>query len=123
MKPQPAPAENREGDLFRVELRALVDPAHALVKLADTVAWPRLEESFGVLFCDDNGRPALSTRLLIALHYLKYAYDLSDEDVVGGWVENPYWQYLSGLQFFEHDPPLDPSSMSRWRKRVGQARA
>jgi transposase, IS5 family len=123
MKPQPAPAENREGDLFRVELRALVDPAHALVKLADTVAWPRLEESFGVLFCDDNGRPALSTRLLIALHYLKYAYDLSDEDVVGGWVENPYWQYLSGMQFFEHDPPLDPSSMSRWRKRVGEAGA
>ena len=99
------------------------NPAHALVKLADTVAWSRLEEVFGALYCDDNGRAALPTRLLIALHYLKYAYDLSDADVVAGWIENPYWQYLSGMQFFEHDPPLDPSSMTRWRKRVGEAGA
>ncbi len=38
-----------------------------------------------------------------------------------GWVENPYWQYLSGMEFFCHEPPIDPSSMSRWRSRVGEA--
>jgi len=47
----------------------------------------------------------------------------SDDDVVAGWVENPYWQYLSGMQFFEHDPPIDSSSMTRWRKRIGEAGA
>jgi hypothetical protein len=36
-------------------------------------------------------------------------------------VENPYWQYLSGMEFFCHEPPIDPSSMSRWRRRVGEA--
>jgi IS5 family transposase len=35
------------------------------------------------------------------------------------WVENPYWQYFSGRQHFEHRLPIDPSSMTRWRKRVG----
>jgi transposase, IS5 family len=49
--------------------------------------------------------------------------NLSDDDVVAGWVENPCWQYLSGMQFFEHEPPIDPSSMSRWRKRIGEAGA
>jgi len=40
--------------------------------------------------------------LIVALHYLKYTYKLSDEDVVATWVENPYWQYFSGMKFFEH---------------------
>src|SRR5258706_2008380 len=123
MKPKISSADNRQGDLFRVELRALVDPAHGLVKLADTVAWSRLEELFGALFCEDNGRPAHPTRLLVALHYLKFGYDLSDADVVAGWIENPYWQYLSGMQFFEHRRPLEPSSLTRWRQRVGEAGA
>ena len=26
--------------------------------------------------------------------YLKYTHNLSDEDVVEGWVENSYWQYF-----------------------------
>jgi IS5 family transposase len=57
---------------------------------------------------------------MVALHYLKYTHDLSDEAVVRGWVENPYWQYLSGMKFFCHEMPIDPSSMSRWRRRVGE---
>ena len=59
----------------------------------------------------------------MSLHYLKYTHDLSEEAVLRGWVENPYWQYLSGMEHFEHEPPIDPSSMSRWRRRVGQAGA
>ena len=49
----------------------------------------------------------------MSLHYLKYTHDLSEEAVLRGWVENPYWQYLSGMEHFEHEPPIDPSSMSR----------
>jgi IS5 family transposase len=40
--------------------------------------------------------------LLVSLNYLKYVYDLSDEGVLELWVENPYWQHLSGMKFFEH---------------------
>jgi IS5 family transposase len=60
---------------------------------------------------------------MLALHYLKAAFSLSDEDVVRGWVENPYWQSFSGMKFFEHEAPIDPSSMTRWRKRMGEAGA
>jgi IS5 family transposase len=60
---------------------------------------------------------------MVSLQYLKYTYNLSDDEVVAGCVENPYWQYLSGMQFFEHQPPINPSSMSRWRKRIGEAGA
>jgi transposase, IS5 family len=60
---------------------------------------------------------------MVALHYLKYQHDLSDEDVVGLWVENPYWQHFSGMTHFQHRMPIDPSSMTRWRKRLGDAGA
>jgi IS5 family transposase len=60
---------------------------------------------------------------MVALHYLKYQHDLSDEDVVAAWVENPYWQHFSGMKHFQHHKPIDPSSMTRWRKRLGDAGA
>ena len=56
---------------------------------------------------------------MAALHYLKYTHDLSDDEAVARWVENPYWQHFSGRQHFEHKFPIDPSSMTRWRKRIG----
>jgi IS5 family transposase len=123
MKPRQSPQKNHQRDLFRPELTSIIHPGHGLVKLAQTVNWDRLDEVFGETYCPDNGRPAVSTRLMVALHYLKYTFNLSDEDVVAGWVENPYWQYWSGMKFFEHIMPIHPSSMTRWRNRIGEAGA
>jgi len=52
----------------------------------------------------------LSTCLLVALHYFKYTHNLSDEKVVQAWVENPYWQVLAGMKWFEHKPSKVPES-------------
>ena len=109
--------------MFRPELVKIVAPGLGLVKLARIVDRDRMDELFSQTYCPDNGRPGVSTRLMVALHYLKFSFNLSDDDVVTGWVENPYWQYLSGMQFFEHEPPIDSSSMTRWRKRIGEAGA
>ena len=106
-------------DWVRIELKNLIDQRHPLVKVSRQINWMSFEQKFGVSYAED-GRPAIETRLMVSLHYLKYTYDMSDEDVVGHWVENPYWQYLSGRQYFEHALPIDPSSMTRWRKRVGE---
>ena len=38
------------------------------------------------------------------------------------WVENPYWQAFCGFEYMQHEPPIDPSSLSRWRSRVGAER-
>ena len=123
MKPKKSPVHERQGNLFRVELARIIDRGHGLVKLAEAVDWHRLDEMFGSTYCPDNGRPGVSTRLMVALHYLKYTHNLSDEEVVACWVENLYWQYFSGMKWFEHDVPIDPSSMTRWRKRIGEAGA
>lgn len=51
--------------------------------------------------------------------YLQHLHGLSDEAVVARWVENPYFQHFSGETFFQHSPPIHPSSLSRWRDRIG----
>ena len=45
---------------------------------------------------------------------------MSDEDVVQRWIENPYWQHFSGEPYFRHELPCDPSSLVRWRQRIGE---
>lgn len=57
---------------------------------------------------------------MAGLLYLQHAYRLSDEAVVARWVENPYYQHLTGETFFQHQPPIDPSSLTRWRGRIGE---
>ena len=64
---------------------------------------------FGATYCLDNGRPAVGTRLVAALHYLKYTYNLSDEDIVAGWAGNPCWQHFSGMKWLEHEAPINPA--------------
>jgi transposase, IS5 family len=38
------------------------------------------------------------------------------------WIENPYYQYFCGEEFFQHRLPLDRSSMTHWRNRMGEER-
>jgi IS5 family transposase len=59
---------------------------------------------------------------MVGLVYLKHAFDESDESVVARWVENPYWQFFCGCEYMQHELPIDPSSLSKWRKRVGAER-
>jgi len=59
---------------------------------------------------------------MVGLLYLKHAFNESDESVVARWVDNPYWQFFCGLCYMQHELPIDPSSLSRWRKRVGAER-
>jgi len=68
MKPKKPANKNRQRELFRIELIQIIDPGHSLSKLANVVDWDRFEEVFGSTYCPDNGRPAISTRLMVALH-------------------------------------------------------
>ena len=115
--------EQPQRELFQVELEQLIDMNHPLVRLGLCIDWASFELALGATYHPTQGAPGIQTRLMVALHYLKYQHDLSDENVVAHWVENPYWQHFSGQQFFQHQMPIEPSSMTRWRKRLGEAGA
>jgi IS5 family transposase len=107
-------------ELFRQPLSEMLNFKHPLVKLADVIDWEEIERSFGAHFELSTGRPALPPRLFAGLLYLQHAYDCSDEAIVNTWVENPYVQYFTGETYFQTEAPMDSSSLTRWRKRIGE---
>lgn len=120
MQPKKQPADALQ--LFQAHFNQILNRDHPLIRLADQIDWPRFDVAFADCYKEDMGAPAKAPRLMVGLAYLKYAFDESDESVVARWVENPYWQYFCGFTHMQHEAPIDPSSLSRWRKRVGAAR-
>jgi IS5 family transposase len=120
MKPK-AMRPTQEQPLIGWRLDMVLDPRQDIYRLAGAIDWAALEAAFGGLYCADNGRPGVPIRLMAGLHLLKHAHGLSDEEVVARWVQNPYDQYFCGEEFFQHELPIDPSQMTRWRKRIGEA--
>ena len=98
-----------------------LDRDHPLLILASHIGWSSFDKSFSSLFQPNHlgGRPPAPVRLMVSLMMLAYMYNLSDERVVELWAENPYWQSFSGFDFFHKQQPVDPSSLSRWRTRMG----
>jgi IS5 family transposase len=105
-------------ELFRTPILEFADTDHPLVVLANKLDWQSLEEHFDNLYKQGPGQPPLRIRLVLGLHLIKYLDNLSDEAVVLKFIENPYYQHFCGNAYFEHKIPCDPSSLTRWRKRI-----
>ena len=117
MKPKKTERRSQE-ELFRSRLEQMIDLRHSLCQLADRINWESFIQEFGALYVEEMGRPGLPIRLMVGLHYLKHLYGESDESVVVKYLENPYWQYFCGNEYFEHGLPCNPTSLVKWRQRV-----
>jgi len=103
-----------------VELESFVDKSHPLYQLANILNWDYLTSSFGDYYVENNGRPGIPIRVIAGLHYLKYLENESDESVIEKFCENPYWQYFCGFKTFQHELPCHPTSLVKWRHRIGE---
>jgi len=120
MQPKKSPQDEPTAfRLFQSRLDSQINLDHPLCKLADEIQWSRFDEAYAPLYCENNGAPGLPTRLMVGMQYLKYTYNLSDEELVRRWLENPYWQYFCGETHFQTDFPLASTSLGVWRRRIG----
>ena len=108
----------RHDDLFRARLDQIINMRHELVVLANKIDWAWLDAELAESF-SDQGRPAEPVRFMIGMFMLKHTYGLSDEQVWDRWVQDPYFQYFTGEEFFQHELVHERSGMSHWRKRIG----
>lgn len=120
MKPKPKAKTYEQPLIATMRLELAIDMDHELVRLAQTIDWGAISAEFRPMYCPDNGRPAIPTRLMAGLQLLKHTFNMSDEQVVTRWTENPYWQYFCGEEFFRHKLPIHPTQMTRWRQRIGE---
>jgi len=104
MKPKPRPKSNQL-DLFQAQLEQLLNHDHPLFELANQIAWKRFDAVLADCYSADIGAPAKAIRLLVGLHYLKHAFNESDESLLECRVENPYWQYFCGFETMQHEVP------------------
>jgi IS5 family transposase len=105
-------------DLFRARLDQIIDMKHELVRLGGQIDWGWIDGEVAPLY-SEQGRPGIETRFVIGLMLLKHIYGLSDEGVCERWVYDPYFQYFTGQEFFQHVFPHERSDLSHWRKRLG----
>lgn len=118
MKPKSRP-ESSQLQLFQAQFEQLLNHDHPLYVLAGQIDWERFDAALADCYSPDQGAPAKAVRLVVGLHYLKHTFNESDESVVDRWVENPYWQYFCGFETMQHQWPLHPTSLTKWRQRVG----
>ena len=91
--------------------------------LAGQIDWARFDAALADCYSPDQGALAKAVRLLVGMHYLKHAFDESDESLVERWVENPYWQHFCGFETMQHELPLRPTSLTKWRSTGGRRQA
>jgi IS5 family transposase len=96
-----------------------LNPRDPLFLMTSQVNWSFFEEAFSAYYPDGPGQPPKPVRLMVGLMLLQHMNGLSDEQVVDQWVQNPYWQYFCGYDYLQWDLPCDPSSLTRWRARLG----
>lgn len=121
MKPR-SRSDASQLDLFKAQFSQILNPDHPLLILAEKIDWKRFDLALADCFCPDFGAPALPTRLMVGLLYLKHAFNESDESLLERWVENPYWQAFCGFTTMQHELPIHPTSLVKWRQRAGAER-
>ena len=121
-KMRPKKINNSQSDLFKNRLSEELNPKHELRQLSTLIPWENLEEEFSEIYADNGvgGQPPKPVRLIVGLLLLQHMHNLSDENVVRMWVENPYWQYFCGYDYLQWTVPINPSSLTRWRGRLGK---
>ena len=71
------PRDDRQKDLLRPALEAIIDLGHPLVRLAREIDWRFLDKRFASVCTAGAGQPPLATRLVAGLFILKHMHDLS----------------------------------------------
>jgi len=105
-------------DLFRSRLENIINLRHELALLGGQIDWAFFDDAYEA-FYSEEGRPGIATRMMVGLHILKHMFNLSDDGVCDRWVYDPYFQHFCGEEYFRFELPIDRSSMSRWRDRIG----
>lgn len=111
------PSESQQS-VFSPSLEVMLNPNHELVTLGKRLDWDRLEARFAGLYATE-GRPSIPIRVMVSLLLLQRLKNVSDEEVVKQWVQNPYWQWFSGMTIFNWAVPCDPTELGKFRKRIG----
>ena len=139
------PIDTATEDFYRLRLDHMIDLRHSLAVLSSRMPWQQIEASVSHIFSgkvrsgkklsgidlfgeqiqmsavkSHAGRPRVPLRTMIALLYLKHAFNESDEGVVQRWSETPVWQFFGGRAYFDPTLPCDSTTLVKFRTLLGE---
>jgi IS5 family transposase len=114
----PKTLKNNQPNLFHSPLSQMLDMHDPLIALADAIDWKIFEDTFAKYYAKE-GRPAKPIRLMVGILLLKQLKNISDEEVVAQWKQNPYFQYFCGYNEFQIIEPCHATDLVYFRKRIG----
>lgn len=120
MLPKPSTNPHKQKNLFYGSLFDMLDLNDPLIVLADAIDWSFFEKEF-TSYYSEEGRPAKPIRLMVGLLLLKQLKNLSDEEMVLQWKQNPYFQYFCGESEFQITQPCHSTELVKFRQRIGTA--
>ena len=98
----------------------MLDMHDPLIALARSIDWGFFDESFEKYYTLDNGRPGKPIRLMVGLLLLKQLKNLSDDEIVLQWKQNPYFQYFCGFNELQIALPCHATELVKFRQRIGK---
>ena len=99
-----------------------LDPENRWIRLSKVIPWKMFEEQYAELFAESGmGAPAKPFRMALGALLIKEKLNLTDEETVAQLRENPYLQYLIGIEAYRNKAPFDPSMMVHFRKRITES--
>lgn len=117
---QPSTPNTNQGNFLFADLIDQLNPKNPLLQLSEQITWSVFDEAFSPLY-SHLGKPSKHIRLMVGLSILKHMENLSDEVLVQRWVQNPYYQAFTGEVEFQWKFPCDPTSLTKFRNRIGSA--
>ena len=96
----------------------MLDPQNRWVRLANSIPWDVYEKKYADQFVNKKGAPAKRFRMAMGTLIIKRKTGRSDKAVLLDILENPYMQYLIGLDEFTTVAPFSIRSISNFRKYI-----
>ncbi|NPA43651.1 MAG: transposase [Chlorobi bacterium] len=113
------PSGPGQREFLNVLLKDIVNPHHELALLADKIDWGYFKKEFSK-FYSPTAHPSHPIRLMVSLLLLKRLFNISEEQLAEQWVMNPYMQYFSGMNTFQHRFPVSLRDLRNFSLRIGE---
>lgn len=96
-----------------------IDADNRWLRLSKLLPWEKLDQIYGSYFSENTGRPAKDSHLICGLLIVKYLKNLTNEEVLQEFSENPYIQAFCGREYFSDRDIISQSILSERKKRLG----
>ncbi len=96
-----------------------LDFSNRWLALAEMIPWEKIDDVYSKNFSANSGRRAMDSRLVCGLFLVKHIKDLSDEETIKEYEENPYIQAFCGRIHFSKESGFSVSLLSDRRRRLG----